>query len=117
LKNKNAIQNAFKFKVQYKMDHLHLSIPVKRISFEERDNRMILGLDIHAYIYFGHKRIAHIKKKERLDKSKQELLQLKTIDIMLPYSPPQKGKYIADVIIKELSTGSRYRNTCKFKYQ
>ncbi|MCP5048489.1 MAG: hypothetical protein GY940_15070, partial [bacterium] len=56
-----------------------------------------------------------LEKEKQLAGSKEEVLKLKYLDISIPYTPPGKGKYYLEVIVKDLARSIRYQKFHKFK--
>jgi GWxTD domain-containing protein len=115
LRNAEALENAFAFDVAFKNRHIVITIPVKRIQFEERDGKMSAPFLLEIFIYHNYKKLERIEKEETVIGSKGEILERKDVEIKVPYELSGKGKYFFDVITKDVMTGSRYRNVCSFK--
>jgi GWxTD domain-containing protein len=118
-KDQKQLERSFKFAVKFKKNKnlINISIPVKNMEFQEKQGTIVMGFEIEVFVYRDFKKIDHLKKEAHFGKSKEELLQLKKLEIDISYSPPApiKGSYHLDVIIKELSTASKYRNFSRFK--
>lgn len=112
-----ALDRPFRFNVKFKENIIRITIPVKNIEFQEKNGRMIADFEIEVFVYRDFKKIDHFKRKTHTNKTKEEILQTKNLEITVPYSlpPPGKGSYYLDVIIKEVLTSSRYRNFSRFK--
>jgi len=115
LRDKSALKRAFKFELAFRKDHIQVEIPIKKVSFDEKNNKMISKFKIDIYIYLDYNKIDHQISEKTITKSKAEILKTKSIKFDIPYTPTQKGTYHIDVIIEEELTSSKYRNFTKFK--
>ncbi|MDQ1354343.1 MAG: GWxTD protein [Acidobacteriota bacterium] len=113
--NKQATQR-LKFKAGYENNEITISIPVKDITFDEDGANMKAKFNILIYVYYDYKKIDKKEETRDLVLSKEELLKKDTLDLTVPYSPPQKGKYYFDVIVKDLISTSSYRNLIQHKF-
>lgn len=116
LRDKSALKRAFKFDMKFKKDHFEIEIPIKKASFEEKDEKMISKFKINIYIYLNYQKIDHLITEKIITKSKTEILKSKSLNFNIPYSLTKKGEYYFDVIIEEELTSSKYRNFTSFKY-
>ncbi|MCK4835213.1 MAG: GWxTD domain-containing protein [Candidatus Aminicenantes bacterium] len=115
LRNKSELKRAFKFNAKFGKDALQIEIPVKKLSLEENNDKMMAKFNIEVYIYRNYKKIDKITEEKVITKSREEMLDTKTLSFTIPYSPSEKGSYYFDVIIEEVLTSSKYRNFCKAK--
>lgn len=115
LVKRDSAKNAFSFKAKHKAGHLVLTVPVKRISFEEADGRMAARFEVEMYVYRDYKKADHVKSTETVSGPAADILARKEIEVRVPYQLVRKGKYYFDVIVREVMTGSRYRNVCRAK--
>jgi GWxTD domain-containing protein len=113
---KHAFKTRFTFKAKFKESNIILTIPVQRLSFEELEGRMQVGFQLDIFIYLNGKIIDTLKKSEILKEDPNDLLTKKNISMVIPFKPTKKGKYLLDIIIKEMSTKTKYRSQCKFRY-
>lgn len=111
------LDQSFRFTVKFlhQPGQVQITIPVKTISFEEKNASMAAQFDIEIFVYRNYTKIDKVTKTSILDKSKEELLKLKSIDLTVPFAPTEKGNYQLDVIIKEPTSGTKYRNFYQFK--
>ena len=113
---KSDPKDSFKFDADYKTDHLKISIPVKKVSFEENnDHQMTVDLGIRVYVYRNDKKIDEINIPKSVSLDKDKLLAMKNIEFNIPYKVSAKGKYLFDVVIEEKGSSSMYRDYAKFK--
>ena len=114
--NKSDAKQSFKFDAEYKTDHFEISIPVKKVSFEETtDHQMMVDFGITVYVYRDNQKIDEISMPRTVNLDKEELLKLKNIEFNIPYKVSDKGKYFFDVVIEEKSSSSRFRDFAKYK--
>jgi GWxTD domain-containing protein len=110
LRDQRNLKHAFKFDVEYKNDHFQVEIPVKKVSFEEKDGHMLIDLGISIFVYRDNKKVDEIKMPKTLSLDKEKLLTMKNIEFQIPYHVKEKGKYYFDVVIEEKSSGARFRD-------
>ena len=115
LRDRQNLKHAFKFDVKYKTDHFEVTVPVKKVSFEEKDGRMLIDFGITVYVYRDNKKIDEIKIPKTLSLDKEKLLTMKKIEFNVPYSVREKGKYYFDMVIEEKSSGSKFRDFTDYK--
>jgi GWxTD domain-containing protein len=113
---KSNAKQSFKFDAEYKTDHFEISIPVKKVSFEEtNDHKMMVDFGIMVYVYRNHKKIDEISMPKTVNLDKEAVLKMKNIEFNIPYKVSAKGKYFFDVVIEEKSSSSRFRDFAKYK--
>ena len=115
LRNQKNLRHAFRFDVQYKDNGLEVTIPVKKVSFEEKDGEMKAEFDIVVYIYKDNKKTDEIHTQQIFGMEKEKLLTRKKINFTIPYTPREKGKYYFDVVIEEKGSESKFRDFADFK--
>lgn len=108
--NKEKVAQRFKFKAKYDTGEIRIQIPVKYITFEEREGKMRAEFKITVYIYHNLKKIDDIEETRTLAANKDELLKKKYTGLTIPYTLPSKGKYSFDIIVTDVISGSSYRN-------
>jgi len=107
-------KKAFRFTAGYKAGRLMVTIPITRISFDEKLNAQFR---IRLNVYFNHKRINTIEDVRTLEQTENELLMKKNISLEIPIELGQKGVYYLDLLIEDAlaSTFSKYRQFVKAK--
>lgn len=115
LRDSSNIKRTFKFNVDYKPDKIHVRIPIKKVSFEEKNEKMHVDFGITVYAYRNSKKIDEIKAEKNYRWEKDEILAMKAIEFDIPYSINEKGKYYFDVIIEEKNSTTKYRDFAKYK--
>jgi hypothetical protein len=116
LAKKSGSKRNFKFDAQYdKSGQIDVTIPVKKVSFEEKDNLMTAEFGVEVYIYKNNVKIDEINTSKTFSVEKDKLLNMKAIEFNVPYSASQKGKYFLDVVIEEKSSEEKFRDIVKFK--
>ncbi len=115
--NKQTLLSKFDFKVKFKpgTGTIEIIIPVKHVDFEEAGDNVKASFNVQVYVYRNYKKIDSVKKEQKFTRSKAEVLKLKHMVIPIPYSPPGKGKYYLEAIVKDMSKALRFRNFHKFK--
>ena len=81
------------FKAKFEDNTIILTIPVNRISLEERDDKLNSKFKVKINIYLNHKRIDGIEETKILSESKEEFLSKKNVILKIPFKPTLKGKY------------------------
>lgn len=116
LAKKTGSKKNFKFDADYsKSGQIDVSIPVKIVSFEEKDNLMTAVFGVEVYVYKNNVKIDEINTSKSFSMEKDKLLNMKTIEFSVPYSASEKGKYYFDVVIEEKSSETKFRDFVKFK--
>jgi GWxTD domain-containing protein len=116
LAQKSNTKKNFKFDAKYnKSGQIEVAIPVEKVSFEEKENRMIADFGVEVYVYRNNVKIDEINMPKTFSVEKDKLLNMKTIEFSVPYSASEKGKYYFDVVIKEKSSEAKFRDFVKCK--
>jgi GWxTD domain-containing protein len=116
LTKKSNSRNSFKFNADYnKSGQIQVTIPVKKVSFEEKDNVMSAEFGVMVYIYKDNVKIDEINTSKSFSMGKDKLLDIKSIEFSIPYSTSEKGKYYFDVVIEEKSSETKFRDFFKVK--
>ncbi len=108
--NKEKVAQRFKFKAKYDTGEILIQIPVKYITFEEREGKMRAEFKITVYIYHNNKKTDDIEETRALAANKDEILKKKYTGLTIPYTLPSKGKYSFDITVTDVISGSSYRN-------
>lgn len=117
INNPEAIKNSFTFSAKYhkKKQAIEITIPIKHIEFEEKENQVVAIFAVYVTVFRDYRKVAVLEKEETIKHDKTTALSLKQVSIMLPYVPTEKGSYLLEVILKEQNRGIRYRTFCHFK--
>jgi len=114
----NRIEKAghlFKFKSSAADNQVKISIPIKVVSFDEKENTMKARFKITIFIYHRYKKVKQMEETQDIGSTKEELLKREDIQLIIPLTLTSKGKYLFDVIVEEVSSGAKYRDTIKAK--
>jgi len=111
-----AIKDYFKYKADFKNGKITITIPVKRISFEEKEEGMNAEFDARINVYRDYIKVDEVHESKTVVKDKEELLQIKEISFTLPYNLSAKGHYFFDIVLTDKLSTSKYRNYCKFNH-
>jgi GWxTD domain-containing protein len=106
-------EQIFKFKSTVEKNEVKVRIPIKTVSFDEKENTMNARFKITLFIYKKYKKIDQVEKTQDIHATKEELLNRENIELTIPITLTSKGKYLFDVIVEEVSTGAKYRDTIK----
>jgi GWxTD domain-containing protein len=110
LRDQSNLKRAFRFEVSFTENQFEITIPTNKLSFEEKNDTMNVDFDITVYVYKDNKKIDEFNVPKNFSMGKEKLLEMKTIQLKVPYTVSEKGKYYFDVVIEEKSSGSRYRD-------
>lgn len=113
--NKQVLQK-FKFKAGYENGEIRINIPVKDLIFDEDDVNIKAKFNILIYVYYNYKKIDKKEESRDLTWPKDELLKKNTLELTVPYTPPLKGNYYFDIIVKDVISTSSYRNLIQYKF-
>lgn len=112
------IKRKFKFKAKFEDNMIVIMIPVTRISFQEKNEKLNFKFRITINVYHNNKKIDKIEDTKILSESEDELLKKKNILLEIPYEPTLKGKYYFDIIVEDLMSMSfsKYRNFVNYRH-
>ena len=113
--NKVNIKNLFKFDLSYKKGQLIISIPTKKISFQEKEGKISAEFKISIFLYHNFKKKDIQTMTRRIADDKDKILDLKEVEIPIPYELKEKGKYYFEVTVEDSMTSSSYRNFLSYK--
>jgi len=115
LSDREAMKNAFSFDAKYGDGQLSISIPTKKVRFQEEADSIHADYKIDIFVYRDFMKVdaPTFSKQLRFDKNK--IPGEKRLTFSLPYPLQEKGKYYMDVIIQDLLTSSKSRNFVEFK--
>jgi len=111
------IDRRLKFDAAFKENHIHISIPTKRMYFKESGDKLFSEFRIVMNVYLDHKKIDSIEETKSLAETEEELLKTEEIIFEIPYEPELKGEYLFDIIVENLTAilSSKYRRTIRYK--
>jgi len=116
LRNKKKLKHAFRFSAKYKSNGFEITVPVKKVSFEEKGNEMVADFDVNIYIYKDKKKIDSLHARKTFKMEKEKLLTQKNINLKVPFTTPEKGKYYFDIVIEEKGSSSKFRDFVEHKF-
>ena len=115
LRDQANLKRAFRFDASFNENQFEISIPTKKLSFEEKNNTMIADFDITVYVYKDNRKTDQFNVQKTFTMGKEELLPMKTIQLTVPYTVSEKGNYYFDIVIEEKGSGARYRDFTRAK--
>lgn len=115
-KEKHSEQLTFKAKYNTDTSEIRIQIPVGDINFEEKESKMSADFKMTVNIYYNHKRIDEMQEIRTFAAAKDEILKMKHILLTIPFTPSSKGKYSFDIIVKDVVSGSSYRQLIRHKF-
>lgn len=108
-------EQSFKFKSSVEDNKVNITIPIKAVSFDEKENTMTARFKITIFIYHQYKKVKQMEETQEISGTKEELLNRENIRLTIPFTLTDKGKYLFDVIVEEVVTGAKYRNAIKVR--
>jgi len=111
------VKRMLEFKGKFKNNTIILRIPIKRILFDEKDEKLHSQFKVRIYVYRNHKRIDELQEIISSSCTEDEISRVKYVTLEIPYSPSLKGGYLFDITLEDLMSMSfsRYRNFIKHK--
>jgi GWxTD domain-containing protein len=116
-KDKEEKQEWLKFKPSFKNNELIILIPNKQITFDEKENRMSARFKITLYIYHNYKKVDEMEVTRDVSDSKEAFLNKKNIQLTIPYTLSTRGRYLFDIIVKDMISGSSSREMLNYMYR
>lgn len=113
-----SARRRFEFDVEFKNNTILIIIPVRRVDFEEEDDKLVARFRVRINIYLDHEKVDEIQDTRVLRESEDVFLEMSSILLEYPYQPRLKGRYVFDVIVEDelaMSFG-KYRNSVKHKH-
>ena len=108
-------EQSFKFKSSVEDNKVNITIPIKAVSFDEKENTMTARFKITIFIYHQYKKVKQMEETQEISGTKEELLNRENIRLTIPFTLTDKGKYLLDVIVEEVVTGAKYRTAIKVR--
>jgi len=115
LSDRKAMKNAFSFESEYRDDQLTISIPMKKVRFQEEGDSIHADYKVTVFVYRDYVRIDSPTFSKQFRYAKDGIPGEKQLAFSLPYPLKEKGKYYMDVIVEDLLTASKSRNFIDFK--
>lgn len=88
----------FRFKAKWTGSGLRIIIPVNRVNFDEN---LKAEFSFSVGVYRDGQKIGTIEETKTLEKSEDELFEMKNIEFVIPYRATEKGRYIFDVVVQD----------------
>lgn len=109
---KDEVERRLTFKANYEKGRIIITIPMKRISYKENEDKIQAEFKIWVSVYLDHRPLGSFEETRSFDFNIDQLDAKKTAIIEIPYQPPQKGKYLFDVVVEDLLalSFSKYRS-------
>jgi GWxTD domain-containing protein len=111
----NVLKRSFRFKANYESGALGIKIPIKKLSFEEKEGKMAANFHTTVYVYKDGKKVDEMSVNKNYLWTKDQLLKQKTVSFDLSYALKEKGKYYFEVVVEELGSSSKFRDFVKVK--
>ena len=113
--NKANLKNLLKFDLSYKQGQLIISIPTKKILFEEKEGKAFAEFKITIILYHNYLKKDIQTTTRKISDDKNRLLDLKEVEIPIAYELKEKGKYYFEVVVEDVMGSSKYRNFLSYK--
>jgi hypothetical protein len=115
MSDREAMKNAFSFEAGYKDGEITISIPMKKIRFNEEGDSIHADYKITVYVYRNYKKAESPTFSKQFRYPKDNIPSGKKLTFSLSYPLKEKGKYYMDVIVEDLLTLAKSRNFISFK--
>ena len=114
---KDDVKRRLTFEAEFKDNRILISIPIDRINFDESKENLNFRIRIKVNIYHNHQKVETMEENQSFEKTEEEILDQKHLQIQLPYEPEHRGQYLLDIIVEDLQAMafSKYRNYVRFK--
>jgi len=99
---KDEVKRRLTFAAEFKDNHIQISIPVERMNFDESGGKFLGKIRVKVNIYINYNKIDTMEETQSFEKTEEEILDQKHIQIKLPFEPEQKGQYLLDIIVEDL---------------
>lgn len=116
LADKEALKNVFAFEAKYRNGEIVIAIPVKKIRFQEVENKIQAAYKISVYVYRDYRKIDAPTFSKQFSYAKDRIPAEKSLEFSLPYRLSEKGKYYFDVLVEDVMTAARSRHFISYKY-
>ncbi len=120
IKNLNSFssdkkRNYITFEAEIKNDLLTITVPVKRITFQENDDLLSARLDLSIFIYQNYSKIGQLDFPIEINEKSSIILEQKKLTFTFPLKLEGKGKFLLDIILRETISNSRFRQLVDLK--
>jgi GWxTD domain-containing protein len=112
---RKAMKNAFVFTGHYRDGQIVISIPMKKIRFQETENTISVDYKISIHVYRDYNKIDTAAFSKQFSFAKDKIPAEKTLGFSLPYPLTEKGKYYFDILIEDVAGTVRSRNFVNYK--
>ncbi len=104
-----------RFKLNYNKGKVNVKIETKNLLFKKVKNGYLLKLNIEFLVYFPDKTFKKFIRIKEMSFSKDEILNKKDVNFVLPLNIQRKGKVYIDTVITDLLGNRRGRKIFKIK--
>lgn len=110
------IARRLRFDAAFKDNVIHVSIPVQRIYFDERGEKLHAEFKIKINVFLDNVKIETIEDVQAFDRSEIEILEQEELKLAIPYEPKVSGRYLFDIIIEDAMAFvfSKYRDVVRY---
>lgn len=92
------VERRFKFEAKWTGSGLRIIIPVNRVNFDEN---LKAEFGFNVGVYRDGQKVGTIEETRTLEKTEDELFEMKNIEFEIPYRAKEKGRYIFDVVVQD----------------
>ena len=89
----------FLFKADFAENGIRLRVPVDRLNFEAREDRLLARFEIWIYVYRRKEKIEVLQDSRSFEFNEEDILRLKRIEMIFPYQPKSKGPHLFDIVV------------------
>ena len=94
----------FRIKVDYEDGGLKVRVPVRSVSFEETDGRLVIQFSSRVIVYCRNSKADDFTTENSFSFLEDEARRMKYIEFLIPYPNPPQGRCLFDVIVGYVGT-------------
>jgi GWxTD domain-containing protein len=114
---KEDIRRRFRFKARFEPGGIQVSVPVSRVNF---DQNFRAEFAVRINVYLDNTKVDEVQVTKPVQEDEESLTagKKKTLEFIIPYSPPGRGKYLFDIVIQDKMAPSlsKYRSFVKLRF-
>jgi GWxTD domain-containing protein len=112
------LKRGLRFKANYGNRKIMIWIPAVRINFKEENGKLFAKFRIKINVYKDNKKIESFMQEKSLEETEDDVVKKRDLQLDIAYPLPQKGKYLFDIILEDLTslTIRKYRNIAKASF-
>jgi GWxTD domain-containing protein len=109
------VRRKLRFKANYEDDKIIIRIPAVNTDFKEEEGKLHARFKIKVNVYKDNKKLSALLEEKNVEETEESVMKKMELQLDIPYPLPQKGKYLFDIILEDLSSPiiRKYRNIAK----